>query len=84
MWQLTVDPLKAPDAPTDFTLEFTKGAPTKLEYIENAKKKTITNAVDLFLAVNAIAKANGVGRIDIVCIPHPAFQPSSHSDLYIC
>lgn len=66
MWKLTQDPLKAPDEPEDFTLEFTKGIPSKLHYMESGQKKTVTNAVDLFLAVNAIAKRNGVGRIDIV------------------
>ena len=25
MWKLTIDPMKAPDKPEDFTLEFTKG-----------------------------------------------------------
>lgn len=64
MWKLTVDPLDAPDKPEDFTLEFTKGIPSKLIYEDG--KKTVTNAVDLFLAVNAIAKRNGVGRIDIL------------------
>lgn len=66
MWKLTVDPTDAPDKPEDFTLEFTKGIPSKLEYEESGKKKTITDAVHLFLAVNAIAKRNGVGRIDIL------------------
>lgn len=66
MWKLTVDPMKAPDKPEDFTLEFTKGIPTKLEYKGGGKKKTVTQSVELFLAVNAIAKRNGVGRIDIL------------------
>lgn len=66
MWKLTVDPLKAPDEPTDFTLEFTKGIPTRLEFHENGKKKTVTDSVPLFLNINAIAKRNGVGRIDIL------------------
>lgn len=69
MWQLTVDPMKAPNQPEDFTIEFSKGIPSKLEYEENGKKKTVTKAIDLFLAVNAIAKKHGVGRIDIVCGP---------------
>lgn len=61
---MTIDPLDAPDKPEDFTLEFTKGIPSKLIY-ENGKK-TITDPLDLFLAVNTIAKRNGVGRIDIL------------------
>jgi argininosuccinate synthase len=62
MWKLTVDPLKAPDTPTDFTLTFEKGLPVKLEY----DGKTVTDAVDLFLTANTIARQHGVGRIDIV------------------
>jgi argininosuccinate synthase len=62
MWKLTVDPLKAPDKPEDFTLVFEKGLPTKLI----AEGKTVTDPVELFLTANAIARRNGVGRIDIV------------------
>ncbi|RDW80237.1 argininosuccinate synthetase C-terminal-containing protein [Coleophoma cylindrospora] len=62
MWKLTVDPMKAPDTPEDFTLVFEKGLPKKL--ISNGK--TITDSVELFLEANAIARRNGVGRIDIV------------------
>jgi len=63
MWKLTVDPLKAPDTPDDFTLTFEKGLPVKLEY-DNGK--TVTDSVDLFLTANTIARKHGVGRIDIV------------------
>ncbi|THV56010.1 hypothetical protein BGAL_0001g00720 [Botrytis galanthina] len=62
MWKLTVDPLKAPDQPEDFTLVFEKGLPKKL--ITNGK--AITDSVELFLESNAIARRHGVGRIDIV------------------
>ncbi|TAQ83457.1 hypothetical protein B7494_g8220 [Chlorociboria aeruginascens] len=62
MWKLTVDPLKAPDTPEDFTLVFEKGLPKKLI----TKGKTITDAVELFLEANTIARRHGVGRIDIV------------------
>jgi len=66
MWKITVDPMKAPDTPEDFTLHFEKGLPVKLEYTEKGAKKTVTEAVELFLTANAIARRNGVGRIDIV------------------
>ncbi|KAI9885143.1 MAG: 1-pyrroline-5-carboxylate dehydrogenase [Watsoniomyces obsoletus] len=68
MWKLTIDPVEAPDEPEDFVLSFEKGIPTKLEYQESkgSKKKTVTDSVELFLAVNAIARRHGVGRIDIV------------------
>lgn len=64
MWKLTVDPMDAPDKPEDFTLEFTKGIPSRL--ICEDGKTTFTKPVDLFLETNAIAKRNGVGRIDIL------------------
>lgn len=63
MWKLTVDPLKAPDKPEDFTLIFEKGLPKKLI---TADGKTITDSVELFLESNAIARRHGVGRVDIV------------------
>lgn len=63
MWKLTIDPTKAPDVPEQFTVEFTKGLPTKLIY-DNGKE--VTDPVELFLAANKIARRNGVGRIDIV------------------
>ena len=67
MWKLTADPLKAPNEPEHFTIEFTRGIPTKLEYTdENGKPKSVTDAVDLFTTANAIARRHGVGRIDIV------------------
>lgn len=63
MWKLTIDPLKAPDSPEDFTIFFEKGLPVKLV---NAKGEEFTDPVKLFLEANAIARRNGVGRIDIV------------------
>lgn len=63
MWKLTVDPRDAPDAPEDFTLHFEKGLPVKLETTTNGAK---TDAVELFLEMNAIARRHGVGRVDIV------------------
>ncbi|KAJ5221125.1 Argininosuccinate synthase [Penicillium citrinum] len=66
MWKLSADPLTAPDQPEDFTVHFEKGIPVKLEYTEKGQKKTVTDSVDVFLTANAIARRNGVGRIDIV------------------
>lgn len=63
MWKLTVDPLEAPDKPEDFSIVFERGLPVKLV---TAANKTITDAVELFLEANAIARRHGVGRIDIV------------------
>lgn len=64
MWKLTVDPTKAPNEPEDFILTFEKGLPVKLVYDHG--NKTATDSTDLFLTANAIARRNGVGRIDIV------------------
>ncbi|KAL8693276.1 MAG: hypothetical protein Q9218_001877 [Villophora microphyllina] len=66
MWKLTEDPEKAPEKPELFSLEFTKGIPTKLLYSEGGKDRSVTEAVELFTAANTIARRHGVGRIDIV------------------
>lgn len=94
MWKLTVDPLKAPDTPEDFTLVFKKGLPVELI---TADKKKITDPVDLFLESNAIARRHGVGRIDIVenrfiglksrgCYETPGLTclRAAHIDLEVC
>merc|ERR1712230_54858 len=62
MWKLTNDLSKTPRTPERITLFFAKGLPVKLVIGD----KTITDPVELFLEVNAIARRNGVGRIDIV------------------
>ncbi|CAM1501305.1 Fc.00g104670.m01.CDS01 [Cosmosporella sp. VM-42] len=62
MWTMTVDPMKAPDEPTRFTVHFEKGIPIKLEVGD----KTVTGSLDIFKAANEIGRANGVGRVDIV------------------
>jgi len=62
MWKLTIDPMKAPDQPEDFTVVFEKGLPRKLI----TQGKTITDPVEFFLTANAIARRHGVGCIDIV------------------
>lgn len=64
MWKLTVDPTDAPDTPEDFDVVFEKGLPVKL--VLNGGKKTVSDPVELFLEANALARRNGVGRIDIV------------------
>lgn len=67
MWKLTKDPIEAPDQPMDFILHFEKGLPVKLEFqTDRGEPQTVTDSVELFLTVNAIARNHGVGRIDIV------------------
>lgn len=64
MWQLTIALEKAPNALEDFTLTFQKGLPVKLEH--DTRNRVATDSVELFLTANAIARRNGVGRLDIV------------------
>ncbi|OUT20303.1 argininosuccinate synthase [Pichia kudriavzevii] len=63
MWKLTVDPQDAPDKPEDFEVEFSKGKPVRLTTSDG---KSVSDPLELFLTANAIARRNGVGRIDIV------------------
>jgi argininosuccinate synthase len=62
MWKLTKSPEAAPDAPETLTIEFKTGLPVKVI----SGDKTVTDPVDIFLFLNAAARRNGVGRIDIV------------------
>jgi len=62
MWTMTEDPLNAPDKPTDITIHFDKGIPSKLVTPE----KTYTDSVELFTALNKLGYVHGIGRIDIV------------------
>ncbi|KAI9866239.1 MAG: Adenylosuccinate synthetase [Trichoglossum hirsutum] len=62
MWIMTDDPLKAPNEPTDITINFQKGIPTKLV----TPQMTFTDSVQLFKELNRIGKVHGIGRIDIV------------------
>ncbi len=58
-YQRTVSPENAPDKPTYVTIEFKEGVPVGL----NGKKM---DGVTLIHALNEIAGANGVGRLDLV------------------
>lgn len=64
MWKLTVDPRKAPEKPEAVTIDFEKGIPVKVTFPESGK--TVTDSVEMFLELNALARKHGVGRIDIV------------------
>lgn len=64
MFIMTVDPEDAPEKPTLLRIEFKDGVPTKV--VNHATKKTYTKPLDLFLHLNEVGGANGVGRIDIV------------------
>lgn len=65
MWKLTLDPInKASPTPEDITITFEKGLPVKLQ--SSASGKSATDPTELFLFANALARAHGVGRVDIV------------------
>ncbi|KAJ7272611.1 argininosuccinate synthetase [Mycena haematopus] len=64
MWKLTTAPEGAPETPERITIEFTAGLPTKVTV--PAADKTYTDPVEIFLALNALGRTHGIGRIDIV------------------
>lgn len=64
MWKLTVSPEDAPQTPEKITIEFKAGIPVKVVVPDSGK--THTDPVDIFLALNALGRKHGIGRIDIV------------------
>ena len=64
MWKLTTDPEDAPQQPQQITVEFLKGLPVKVKVLD--ENKEYTDPVEIFLALNALARKHGIGRIDIV------------------
>lgn len=64
MWKLTVDPEDAPNIPERIAIHFENGVPVKV--VNESEKKTVTDALELFLYLNALGRKHGVGRIDIV------------------
>jgi argininosuccinate synthase len=59
IFKWTVNPIDAPNTPTEITLTFENGVPVAL----NGQKM---NSVELVTKVHEIAGANGVGRVDIM------------------
>lgn len=64
LYQMTVDPQKAPDVPTVIVIEFKKGLPVSVKNQGDGTMKT--EALEIFIYCNIIGGQNGVGRIDIV------------------
>ena len=64
MWKLTASPQTAPETPEQVHIEFSKGLPVKVSFPNGGK--TVTDGVDIFLSLNALARKQGIGRIDIV------------------
>ena len=59
VFQLTTDPLLAPEEPEDVTIDFEAGTPV-------AVNGRVLDAVSLVASLNAIGARHGVGRIDLV------------------
>ena len=74
MWKLTQGLLDTPRVEERITINFTKGIPTSLivhpEGTADSKAspagKEITDSVEVFLTLNALARKHGIGRCDIV------------------
>ncbi|KAI8916079.1 argininosuccinate synthase [Gorgonomyces haynaldii] len=64
MWKLTANPEDAPNTPEHLEITFENGIPTKLQI--KSTQKTYTDALEIFLELNAQGRKHGVGRIDIV------------------
>ena len=62
MWKLTRSIDQTPSEPEQISIEFKAGLPVKLITDE----KTLTDDVDIFLALNALGRKHGIGRLDIV------------------
>ena len=59
MFKLTVSPEKAPDIPTYLEIDFTNGDPVALDGVK-------MEPLPLFMRLNALGGANGIGRLDLV------------------
>ncbi|KAF8442301.1 argininosuccinate synthetase [Boletus edulis BED1] len=64
MWKLTQSIESAPSEPDRIAIEFKTGLPVKVTVANT--DKPYTDAVDIFLELNALARKHGIGRIDIV------------------
>jgi argininosuccinate synthase len=64
MWKLTTSPENAPTEPERIVMEFKGGLPVKVTVPQSGKE--YTDAVDIFVELNALARKHGIGRIDIV------------------
>ncbi|KAF8637528.1 hypothetical protein AX17_002771 [Amanita inopinata Kibby_2008] len=64
MWKLTASPEDAPQEPQRLTIEFSRGLPVKV--VVPDEKKEYTDSVEIFFALNTLARKHGIGRIDIV------------------
>ncbi len=59
MFKLTVSPEKAPDVPTYLEIDFANGDPVALDGVK-------MDPLPLFMKLNTLGGANGIGRLDLV------------------
>ncbi|MCL6088652.1 MAG: argininosuccinate synthase, partial [Candidatus Marsarchaeota archaeon] len=64
VYEWTVSPQNAPDKTTTIEIHFKDGIPTKVVNLDD--KTTKTKPLELFMYLNDLGAANGIGRIDIV------------------
>ncbi len=64
VYSKTVDPEDAPDKPTRLSIEFRDGIPVRVKNLDDGTEKT--DSLELFIYLNELGSANGIGRIDIV------------------
>jgi argininosuccinate synthase len=64
LYSRTVDPEDAPDKATRISITFKDGVPVKVTNQDDGTEKT--DPLELFLYLNELGSANGIGRIDIV------------------
>ncbi|KAG0659800.1 argininosuccinate synthetase [Rhodotorula mucilaginosa] len=73
MWKLINGLDKCPTTPERISITFKKGIPVSLlihpegtEPVASKEGKEVTDPVEIFLTLNALARKHGIGRIDIV------------------
>lgn len=64
IFSMTTAPRLAPDKETTISIEFKNGSPIKVVNLEDGSVKE--KPLELFLYLNQLGAANGIGRIDIV------------------
>lgn len=64
VYSRTVAPEKAPDKPTRIVIEFKDGIPVRVENRDDGIAKT--DPLELFVYLNKLGSANGIGRMDMV------------------
>ena len=64
MFRMTVDPRKAPDVPAKLAITFNRGLPVRV--VNAADGTDLSDPLSVFLYLNKIGGAHGVGRVDVV------------------